>query len=85
MSSATLFMDGVQLMLVGMGLVFLFLVVLIGCIRLMAVLIAPFAKQQPVVAPTKSKQPTTTDALPKADVLAAIELAIKQHRAQSHQ
>lgn len=83
MSSAPSLMDGVQLMLVGMGLVFLFLVVLIGCIRLMAIVIAPFAKQQPAVAPIKTKQPTISESQPSAEIITAIELAIKQHRAQS--
>ena len=82
MTPRQLLLEGVELMLFGMGSVFVFLVLLIVAIRLMAWLIERFALAgplQPAVALVPAKAPTTG---PEADVLAAIQLAIHLHRAR---
>lgn len=82
MTSSQLLLEGVELMLFGMGSVFLFLVLLIFAIHLMARLLARFAPAAlapaaNVVVPAKAAAHQ-----PDADVLAAIQSAIHQHRAR---
>jgi oxaloacetate decarboxylase gamma subunit len=76
-------MDGVELMLFGMGLVFLFLVLLIFCIRGMSFVLERIAPDESNVAtavPT-AVQRAGAQAV-DADTLHAIQIAIKQHRAR---
>ena len=81
MTSQQLLLEGVELMLVGMGLVFLFLVLLIFCIRGMAFILNRFIPSQPPAsAPVSSTQSATASIEP--DTLQAIQIAIKQHRAR---
>lgn len=83
MSSESLLLEGFELMLIGMGLVFLFLVMLIACIRLMSVLLQRYAAPDIAVATaTPAAHKPSAGPLPDADTLAAIQAAIRQHRAQ---
>lgn len=83
MTSQQLLLEGVELMLFGMGLVFTFLVLLIFCIRVMSTLLDRFAPEKnyavtAVTAPVQAGSVQTVD----PDTLQAIQLAIKQHRAR---
>lgn len=77
MTSSQLLLEGLELMLIGTGLVFIFLVLLIGCIRLMSLLLQRTTVQDsvPVLATA-----TVACPLPDADTLAAIQAAVHQHR-----
>ena len=79
MTPAELLLEGVELMLFGMGIVFSFLILLVFAIRLMSAVVTRFA-------PEPIAQPVATAALPSApvdpDTLAAIQAAIRQHRAK---
>ncbi|MCL7463276.1 OadG family protein [Pseudomonas sp. NW5] len=87
MTAEQLLLEGLELMLLGMGFVFTFLVVLIGAIRLMSRLIARFAPPPvPVLAPRRVPSPAAAtpaaQQLPDGELLAAIQAAIHQHRAR---
>lgn len=79
MTPAELLLEGVELMLFGMGIVFAFLILLVFAIRLMSALVTRFAPEPAPLA-------ATTPALPSApvdpDTLTAIQAAIRQHRAK---
>tara|TARA_R110000868_G_scaffold39799_2_gene138292 strand:- start:7026 stop:7277 length:252 start_codon:yes stop_codon:yes gene_type:complete len=79
MTPSELLLEGVELMLFGLGFVFLFLVLLVLVIRVMSWVIGQFAVKapSPVSAPLAVK-PSSGE--PNADVLAAIQSAIHQHR-----
>ena len=82
MTPTELLLEGVELMLFGMGIVFAFLVLLVFAIRLMSALVARFA---PESTPLASASPTPTPpTAPQvdSDTLAAIQAAIRQHRAK---
>jgi oxaloacetate decarboxylase gamma subunit len=82
MTSSQLLLEGVELMLMGMGSVFFFLALLILCIRLMARVIerfAPAPHAREAGAPASAK---LVGQEPGPDVLAAIQLALHQHRAR---
>ncbi len=75
-----LIMDGFKLMVIGMGWVFVFLLIMIGLMALVAKLVAPFAHtlEPPAQAPRKA-----TPRAAKADdksLIAAIIAAVHQHR-----
>ncbi|HLD68634.1 MAG TPA: OadG family transporter subunit [Pseudomonas sp.] len=82
MTPSQLLLEGVELMLFGMGSVFLFLALLILAIRLIARLIERFAPPAPM--------PSAAAPLPvksgghglEPDVLTAIQTVIHQHRAR---
>lgn len=83
MTSQQLLLEGVELMFFGMGLVFLFLVLLIYCIKGMSFVLERLAPEETNVAtavPTPV-QKTGTQAV-DAETLQAIQIAIKQHRAR---
>lgn len=81
MTSSELLLEGVELMLFGLGFVFLFLILLVVAIRAMSRLIELFAPHTPVpVATQSSARPAIQQ--PDGDVLAAIQSAINQHRAR---
>lgn len=78
----TLLQQGIELMWVGMGMVFAFLIVLVGCTNLMSWFINRFfpeALPLPAVAPIMSP---AANAPVDATTLRIIEDAIRQHRAR---
>lgn len=83
MTPSELLLEGVELMLFGMGFVFVFLVLLVLAIRVMSRLIELFAPHTPAPA-TSSAAPSIKSAgsAPDAELLAAIQSAIHQHRAR---
>ncbi|BFN27604.1 oxaloacetate decarboxylase subunit gamma [Pseudomonas sp. SCT] len=78
MTPSQLLLEGVELMLFGIGFVFAFLVLLILCIRLMSYLTGRFVREQPLQVAAAQAASAETD----ADTLAAIQAAIHQHRAR---
>ncbi|MBA4726296.1 MAG: OadG family protein [Pseudomonas sp.] len=76
MTPSQLLLEGVELMLFGIGFVFAFLVLLILCIRLMSYLTGRFVSAP---EPQLAAAPVT---IADADTLAAIKAAIHQHRAR---
>jgi len=81
MTPSELLLEGVELMLFGLGSVFVFLVLLIVCIRLMSFLIGRFDSGS---TPPATVTPATANATADmdADLFAAIQAAIHQHRAR---
>lgn len=79
MTSSELLLEGFELMLFGVGAVFLFLILLIGCIRLMPFLVVRF---EGVPASSAACDRPAIAAELDADVIAAIQTAIHQHRAR---
>lgn len=82
MTHQELLLEGVELMFFGMGLVFIFLILLIYCIQGMSLVLGRFASDEnnlatAVVKPKQQSGATAVD----ADTLQAIQIAIKQHRA----
>lgn len=83
MTPSELLLEGVELMLFGLGSVFVFLVLLIVCIRLMSFLIGRFDSEPTPPATVKPATATATaTADMDADLFAAIQAAIHQHRAR---
>lgn len=79
MTSGQTLLEGLELMQIGMGLVFIFLVLLIGCMRLMSVLLQR-ATVHEAVSITATRSPAAGSQMPDADTLAAIQAAVQQHR-----
>ena len=74
--------QGVELMLTGMGIVFLFLVMLIGAVKFMAYCVATFLPDvEAVHASTSQGQKPSTNVVTPI-VTAAITAAVHQHRAR---
>ncbi len=82
MTPNDLLMEGVELMLIGLGSVYLFLTLLVYAIRGMSVLIARFAPEPtaPVASVPSPRPQTTASADVSPDLIAAIQAAIHQHR-----
>jgi oxaloacetate decarboxylase gamma subunit len=78
MTPSELLLEGVELMLFGIGSVFVFLVLLIVCIRMMSSVIGRFESAPPVQPVSNGPAATEVD----ADLVAAIQTAIHQHRAR---
>lgn len=74
----TLLQSGIELMIVGMGIVFAFLATLVGIIHIMAHLIRRFA---PDPEPTAT-QPVQTSPHSQQQTIAAITAAIHRYRAK---
>lgn len=76
----TLIDQGLDLMLFGMGTVFVFLTILVFATTLMSKLVGKFAgTDSPVAAPSESTESTAS--LPASPtIIKAIEKAIAQHR-----
>jgi oxaloacetate decarboxylase (Na+ extruding) subunit gamma len=81
MTPSELLLEGVELMLFGLGFVFLFLILLVMVIRVMSWVIERFAVKAPIPISVPSAVKSASDE-PSADVLAAIQSAIHQHRAR---
>ncbi|UJF19010.1 OadG family protein [Vibrio sp. SS-MA-C1-2] len=74
---ATLLLDALSLMLIGMSVVFLFLALLIVILRVQTKIItSKIGELQPI--PVNSSSPTQSELSP--DVVAAISVAVKQYR-----
>ncbi|MZR64006.1 OadG family protein [Alcanivorax sp. DP30] len=76
--------QGLELMLVGMGVVFVFLIVLVGITTLMSALVQRFGQAPivPAVVPAATPASAASD-VPPAAVIKAIEKAVRQHRQSS--
>jgi oxaloacetate decarboxylase gamma subunit len=72
---------GLQLMLVGMGVVFSFLVLLVFTIKGVTMLLDRFAPEQVVLTPTPHHPVISNDT---TQVTAAISIAVNQYRKQRH-
>ena len=72
--------QGVELMLTGMGIVFLFLVMLIGAVKLMAYCVATYLPETEVahVSTSPNQIPSASGVTPV--VTAAITAAVHRHR-----
>ena len=69
--------SGIELMLIGMGIVFVFLALLIVMVKIIASIIQRFFPEQPVSATSPASASTShTD----ANVIAAISVAVHQYR-----
>ncbi len=75
-------MEGVDLMVLGLGSVFVFLILLIGCISLMSRLVTRFLPEEaPLAAAPRRTAPVS--AMPvDSETLAVIGAAVRQHRAR---
>ena len=73
-----LLLPGVELMLVGMGVVFVFLIVLVLVTSTMSRLVNHFYRPAPVT-PATTPSPDTSEAV-SAQTLTVIREAIRQHR-----
>lgn len=80
MQANELLTEGINLMVFGMGFVFLFLVVLVWVTSLMSRVVTKLLPEEPPVEKTKAvKKAAPSESVPE-DVVAAIALAIRQHR-----
>ncbi len=74
-----LMMSGIELMVVGMGIVFLFLAMLVLAMNLMSALVQRyFPDAPPAASPVRPTSGTGTD----ASVIAAISAAVHQYRSR---
>ncbi|OQK16811.1 hypothetical protein AU255_02580 [Methyloprofundus sedimenti] len=74
--------QGVELMLTGMGIVFLFLVMLIAVVKLMAYCVATFIPEVDVTATRATPVQAVSSNAISPSVTAAITAAVHQHRAK---
>lgn len=74
MSETPIILEGVTLMLLGMGFVFFFLVLLVGATRLLSSVAVKF---QPTETP---KVPSRTDSSSDDTVVAALSAALHHHK-----
>ncbi len=83
MTSQLLLREGVELMFYGMGLVFLFLLLLIFFIQVLAKVLERFVvvENTTTKAVLRAAKPAAGSPIDK-DTLHAIQIAIQQHRAQ---
>lgn len=80
-----MFAEGLNLMVVGMGVVFAFLVLLVGMVSLMSKLVVRFAPEHPPAVPARASTSAQTavasaGASVDATTLAVIQAAVRQHR-----
>ncbi len=76
--------QGIELMFTGMGIVFLFLIMLIGAVKLMAYCVAEFFPEATTTIPqpvARSPQPSANSTPP--NTVAAISAAVHQHRTKT--
>lgn len=79
----TLMQQGFELMLMGMGVVFSFLIVLVACTNLMSWFVNRFFPEAVPAAMTAPAAPASAAAPIEANTLRIIEDAIRQHRART--
>ena len=79
-----LLMSGVELMLVGMGIVYLFLAMLVVAVNIMSALIERYLPT-PLVAAGTSPNAAKTSLFIEPGVVAAITAAIHQYRSKHKQ
>lgn len=82
MNSSELIMEGVELMILGMGSVFVFLILLVFVTGFMSTVLTRFfpeALPAPKAPAKRAKAPAAVD----PELIAAIGAAIKQHRSRS--
>jgi oxaloacetate decarboxylase gamma subunit len=72
---------GVQLMLVGMGVVFSFLVLLVFTIKFVAMLLSKFAPEQLILTPEVHHPVAVNNT---TEVTAAISVAVHRYRKNRH-
>ncbi|NLY59655.1 MAG: OadG family protein [Gammaproteobacteria bacterium] len=77
-----LLMEGVELMLLGVGTVFLFLIMLVGCISMMSRLVARFIPPEKSVPSAALRRPAVPVSSVDQQTLAVISEAIRLHRAR---
>lgn len=82
MTSSDLVMEGVELMFMGMGTVFVFLMMLVGLINLMSFVINRFFPDAAPVAAAPKRMAATSPQPVDAELLAVIGAAVSQHRAR---
>ena len=75
----TLMQQGAELMLYGMGTVFVFLTLLVFLTSAMSALLGRFAKPEPAVIAPAAKPAVATD---DKQLIAAISAAIHKHRSR---
>ena len=75
-----LFMDGLRLMVLGMGMVFAFLIVMIICMSVMGKVLAPFVKKLEAkeAAAKAAAAPKAKASSNDMDLAAAAVVAVKQ-------
>ena len=78
----TLMAQGLELMLIGMGVVFSFLIILVAVTTLMSLLVKRFGQAPAVSAATTTAAPAGD--MPSPAAIKAIEKAVRLHR-QSQQ
>lgn len=71
--------QGVELMLVGMGVVFVFLIVLVAVTTAMSALVQKFGREEPAPQPASASPQN----MPSPAIIKAIEKAMQQHRQSS--
>ncbi len=82
MQQSSIFMEGINLMILGMGFVFIFLIFLVYATRFMSRCILHFAPTPiPVVSKRKSAQPTQPT-LQDDQLLAVLTAAVHHHQRQ---
>lgn len=82
MTSNELLMEGVELMLLGLGAVYLFLILLVGCTNLMSWLVSRFLPEEAPVVAAPVRRATTSQATVDSETLAVITAAVQQHRSR---
>ncbi|MEL0168146.1 MAG: OadG family protein [Pseudomonadaceae bacterium] len=82
MESNNLVLEGVELMFLGMGAVFSFLILLVICTSIMSVILSRYFPEALPAAKPVRKKASAAPASVDPDVVAAIGAAIKQHRAR---
>ena len=74
--------QGVELMLTGMGIVFLFLVMLIAVVKLIAYCVATFIPEVKVATVSDTSSTVVSSNAISPNVTAAITAAVHQHRSK---
>ena len=82
MESTNLVAEGVELMLLGMGSVFGFLILLVACTSAMSAILSRYFPEALPVPKVARKKAAAAPVSVEPDVIAAIGAAIKQHRAR---